>query len=239
MQVRKVSRQPDGLTNLVEELIEYSLLGLCYHSYMIKALIFDCFGVFYTDPVFAYMHDPKTPSEKANTLHELDEQAARGKLSKSSFVEQVSQLLKRPAEEIEQQFFRSEDRNQELVNFIQELRKDYKVALLSNIGADMMDGFFTPDERKELFDVAILSGAVGYAKPDPEIFRLACTKLGVLPTETVMIDDVQNNVDTAKGLGMQGIHYENFAQFKLNLDVITNRMNVYTKSLDSIPSVQS
>lgn len=41
---------------------------------MIKALIFDCFGVFYTDPVFAYMRDPQTPLEKANALHALDEE---------------------------------------------------------------------------------------------------------------------------------------------------------------------
>ena len=49
---------------------------------MIKALVFDCFGVFYTDPVFSYMRDPQSPPGKAKTLHSFDEQAARGKLTR-------------------------------------------------------------------------------------------------------------------------------------------------------------
>lgn len=59
---------------------------------MIKAIIFDCFGLFYVDPVFAYMRDSATPLEKAKALHDLDKQAARGTLTKQGFVEQASVL---------------------------------------------------------------------------------------------------------------------------------------------------
>lgn len=72
---------------------------------MTKALIFDCFGVFYVDPVFAYMRDPQTPPEKAKALHALDEQAARGTLSKNGFVVQAAELLDISPADAEQRFF--------------------------------------------------------------------------------------------------------------------------------------
>jgi hypothetical protein len=108
---------------------------------MIRALIFDCFGVFYPDPVFAYMRDPQTPPEKAHALHQLDKQAAVGALSKAGFVRQAAALLNLPAAQVEQRFFCGTNRNQELIDFAQAVRATYKIALLSNIGGDMMDGF--------------------------------------------------------------------------------------------------
>lgn len=179
----------------------------------LKALIFDCFGVFYVDPVFAYMRDPATPPEKAEALHSLDEQAARGTLSKQGFVEQASELLSITPETAEQRFFQSKARDERLVVLVKQLRQHYKIGLLSNIGADMMDGFFSPAERTELFDVAILSGEVKMAKPDREIFELACQRLGVKLSEVVMIDDMQSTCDIVKTYGMQSICYKDFEQF--------------------------
>jgi hypothetical protein len=59
---------------------------------MIKALIFDCFGAFYLDPVFAYMRDPQTPKLDGEALHDLDKQAAVGELSKQGFVKQAAKI---------------------------------------------------------------------------------------------------------------------------------------------------
>ena len=184
---------------------------------MIKAFIFDCFGVFYTDPVFAYMRDPATPPEKAEALHALDEQAARGTLDKSGFVSQSATLLNIPPDDAERRFFHSDERNEQLVGFIRELRKTYKVGMLSNIGGDMMDGFFSLQERAQLFDVVVLSGDVKMAKPDKAIFELACKRLGVELSETIMIDDMQTTCDIVKTFGMQSICYKDFEQFKLDL----------------------
>lgn len=177
---------------------------------MIKAIIFDCFGVFYVDPVFAYTRDPATPPDKAEALHSLDEQAARGTLTKGGFVEQASVLLSITPEAAEQRFFQSKGRDERLVTLVRQLRQHYKVGLLSNIGTDMMDGFFSPAERDELFDIAILSGEVKMAKPDKEIFELACRRLGVELSEAVMIDDQQSTCDMVKTYGMQSICYKDF-----------------------------
>jgi HAD superfamily hydrolase (TIGR01509 family) len=187
---------------------------------MIKALIFDCFGVFYTDPVFAYMRDPQTPAEKASALHALDEQAARGTLSKSGFVTQAAELLDIPTVDAEKRFFQSDERNDKLAELVKELRKNYKIAMLSNIGGDMMDGFFTAKERQDLFDTVVLSGDVKMAKPDKAIFELTCQRLGVQLNEAIMIDDMQSTCDIVKTYGMQSIYYKDFEQCKRDLRVL-------------------
>lgn len=181
---------------------------------MTRALIFDCFGVFYPDPVFAYMRNPSTPAEKAEALHELDKQAAVGNLSKADFVREAANLLNKPADEVERQFFQGTDRNQELVDFVQRARKKYKVALLSNIGGDMLDGFFTPEERERLFDVVILSGDVKMAKPDPAIFQLTLDKLGAKAMETIFIDDSVNHIKGAEKIGIRSIQFQSNEQLK-------------------------
>ncbi len=194
--------------------------SICYHKAMIKALVFDCFGVFYTDPVFAYMRDPQTPPQKSEALHVLDEQAARGTLSKDGFVIQSAELLNVPTAEADQRFFHSDDRNEKLVELVRELRATYKVAMLSNIGGDMMDGFFTPEERENLFDTVVLSGDVKMAKPDKAIFELVCQRLGVELDEAIMIDDMQSTCDIAKTYGMQSVCYKDFEQCKDGLNVL-------------------
>lgn len=192
---------------------------------MIKALIFDCFGVFYADPLFAYMRDPQTPAEKAKALHALDEQAARGTLSKNDFVAQAAELLNISTINAEQRFFQSNERNDRLVEYVKELRKSYKVAMLSNIGGDMMDGFFAPQERQDLFDTAILSGDVKMAKPDKAIFELTCRRLGVELHEAIMIDDMQSTCDIVKTYDMQSVCYKDFEQCKNDLRALLSGSN--------------
>ena len=185
---------------------------------MIRALIFDCFGVFYVDPVFAYMHEPSTSPDKANALHSLDEQAARGMITKATFTTQAAELLGLSHGAIEEQFFHGQKRDVHLLEFVQTLRSSYKVALLSNIGGDMMDGYFSPDERQQFFDVTVLSGDVRLAKPDKAIFELTCEKLGVALNEAIMIDDMQSTCTIVKEYGMQSIWYRDFGQFRAELN---------------------
>jgi HAD superfamily hydrolase (TIGR01509 family) len=125
----------------------------------------------------------------------------------------------------EQRFFHSDERNDRLAEYVKELRKSYKVAMLSNIGGDMMDGFFTPQERQDLFDTVILSGDVKMAKPDKAIFELTCQRLGVELHEAIMIDDMQSTCDIVKTYGMKSVCYKDFEQCKNDLRVLLNGNN--------------
>jgi putative hydrolase of the HAD superfamily len=57
----------------------------------------------------------------------------------------------------------------------------------------------------DLFDAAVISGEVGLHKPQPEIYLLACERLGVEPADAVFVDDLRENVAGAESIGMTGL----------------------------------
>lgn len=65
-------------------------------------------------------------------------------------------------------------------------------------------GEHTP-ELADVFDVIVESAIVGLRKPDPRIYELTCTRLGVTPTESVFLDDLGTNLKSARALGMTTI----------------------------------
>jgi putative hydrolase of the HAD superfamily len=81
----------------------------------------------------------------------------------------------------------------------------YRTALLTNISRNGDALFRELIPVDELFDVVIDSSKVGLRKPDPEIYRLTCERLGVGPERCLFIDDLLCNVEAAGELGMQVI----------------------------------
>ena len=63
-----------------------------------------------------------------------------------------------------------------------------------------------------LMDGGIFSCNVGLIKPEPAIYRLLMETYGLVPSETVFLDDRQENVDGALRVGMQAIRYESREQ---------------------------
>jgi putative hydrolase of the HAD superfamily len=54
----------------------------------------------------------------------------------------------------------------------------------------------------DIFDAVVISGDVGLHKPQPEIYLLACERLGVDPTAAVFVDDLRENCAGAEAVGM-------------------------------------
>lgn len=73
------------------------------------------------------------------------------------------------------------------------------------------------------FDAVVLSGAVGCAKPDAEIYRLAARRLGLAPGECVFVDDLRRNVDGAVATGMVGVHHSDAESTSLELQALFDR----------------
>jgi len=68
----------------------------------------------------------------------------------------------------------------------------------------------------ELADV-IVSGEVGLAKPDPEIFRYALERFDLKAADTVMIDDNQDNLDSAATVGLSTVLFTTAEQLRTDL----------------------
>ena len=58
------------------------------------------------------------------------------------------------------------------------------------------------------FDGFLISAEEKLVKPDPAIFRRLCEKFGLLASECLFIDDLQENVDAAVRLGFHGYRFE-------------------------------
>ena len=100
-----------------------------------------------------------------------------------------------------------------MIDLLPELKHDYTLSLLSN--TDELHIEYIRDEYKFFhhFDHLIFSYEVGLAKPDEAIFRIALDRSDSTPTECVYVDDLQENVQAAAGLGMKGIHFQGYERF--------------------------
>lgn len=184
---------------------------------MIKAIIFDCFGVLATEawlPFKAkyFRNDPK----KFEEASDLAKQANAGLISHQDFINSAAQLAGISPQEAEQ-FISRNVPNEELFALITQLKKTYKIGFLSNIAGDFLQRMFTK-EQLTLFDQTSLSFETGFVKPDPRAFIEMTTKLGVEPNEAVMVDDQERIITGAREAGLQAILFKDYEDFKISLD---------------------
>ena len=57
----------------------------------------------------------------------------------------------------------------------------------------------------ELFDAVVVSCEIGLRKPDAAMFDHVTTALGVTPGSTVLLDDLEGNVDGARAAGWHAV----------------------------------
>jgi 2-haloacid dehalogenase len=74
-------------------------------------------------------------------------------------------------------------------------------------------------EFLNLFDEIILSGEVKMIKPEPEIFELCLQKIGMPAHQCLFIDDSQTNINTAKKLGFDTVHFISPEHLKNELQI--------------------
>lgn len=170
---------------------------------MIRGIIFDCFGVLYRGSL-GHLQDI-TPAEHKTALMDLSRSSDLGYVTKEDYLKAVAMYTGKTEQEIETILSTFHVRNDAMFELVNSLKADYSVGMLSNVGQHIMDTLFTPDELTNVFNEVVLSSDVHMMKPDPAIFELIAQRMGLLPEECVMIDDLEVNIDGAKQAGMQGI----------------------------------
>ncbi len=186
---------------------------------MIKAIIFDCFGVLVRGTLVSFNETYlKNNPALVSKVWELDRKSNLGDLSYQDFVDCLAKLAKISVEET-QAFLDHTPPNVELLEYIKNLKKTYKIGMLSNASQNWLSELFTPDQL-ELFDDTVISSEVYMAKPDPAIFRLAAQRLGCKTEECVMVDDLERYCLAAEEVGMYAVHYKDFSSFKKELKKI-------------------
>ena len=82
-----------------------------------------------------------------------------------------------------------------------------RTAILSNGGPEVTAGLRARRPLEEWFDVVVVSYEVGVCKPDPRIYEICLSRLGVEPGEALFVDDRLENVEAAANLGLQTVHF--------------------------------
>ncbi len=158
--------------------------------------------------------------------------ASNGKSTVADVWKSVASTLKlSDAElaELQRDFWAGDQVDQELVAFLRSLRPRYKTALLTNAWPDARLAL----KMRHLTDVVddvIISAEEGVAKPDPRIYRVAAERLGIRPDEAVFVDDVAENIEGARAVGMHGVQF-NLGDYGSSAAFI-RRLQEYVESKD-------
>ena len=177
---------------------------------MIKAIIFDCFSVLIGDNVKIAANELMMRDKAAGEeFFAAARVADRGGVSLEVSNAVQAELLGISTNQLQTMRDEGEVRNVELINYIEtELKGRFIVGLLSNISSRArLDERFLPGELDRVFDDVVASGDVGVIKPQPEIYEIACARLGVLPEECVLIDDMPGFCEGARAVGMHAIQF--------------------------------
>lgn len=189
---------------------------------MIKAIVFDCFGVLTADGWLPfknkYFSDDEELFDKAS---KLNRQANAGLISYQDFVTEIAKLAGVSEEKVRY----SVEHNlpdEAMFEYIASLKPKYQIGLLSNASGNWLPRIFS-EGQINLFDAISLSFETGHIKPYPEAYQDILDKLGVEASAAIMIDDQARHCHGAEEAGLKAVLYEDLPQLKREIEIIINK----------------
>jgi len=107
----------------------------------------------------------------------------------------------------------------ENVALFQQLKatNNYKIYALTNWSAEKWDIALKLFPFFNNFDGVVVSGQEKTRKPFPEIYNIILKRYHITPENAIFIDDNEENVNAAKELKLNGIHYKTHTQLLKSL----------------------
>ena len=144
----------------------------------------------------------------------------RGEVSEREFLENLSwglesELGHRPRlHRFREIYFDALHANEPMLDLMRELRgRGFRMAILTNNVREWEPLWRSKLPLDEIFELIVDSAWVGMRKPDPEIYLLTLQRLGGLdPAACLFVDDNQQNVETARELGMRAVQFRSNEQ---------------------------
>ncbi len=186
---------------------------------MIKAIIFDFYGVVCGKGIWETFRLAGGDLDKhTDVLEELVDKEAVNAITADEFHGGFAERAGMSLEQWHKFSQDHDDLNADTLELIKSLKGKYKIALVSNSRKGVVEAKL--GESIKLFDNVVVSGNLGFAKPDPKIFKYVAEQLGVDPEQCVFTDDHQQYLDGAERAGMRAIHFKSAAQFSDDLTKI-------------------
>jgi FMN phosphatase YigB (HAD superfamily) len=146
----------------------------------------------------------------------------RGSLSETAAIERFAARMGRPTAEMRALMQHIKDSLTPLpdsIALLDELaQRGVPLYGLSNMSAPIFELLKSRYDHWDRFLGIVVSGEIGLVKPDPEIFHHLAKRYGLIPAETVFIDDHLPNIESAGRLGFHTIHFADAEQCRRELD---------------------
>ena len=194
---------------------------------MIDVIVFDLGGVIVNgnfksplgmlfDNSGTVINKTKDKSNFSNLLRFYD----MGKISVADFHEKINDHL-----DIELSFDEFISASNEAIEagddgieeIVRSLSKKYQLAILSNTNPVHYEHIKEKYSVIGLFDHILLSYEMGAVKPDAAAYEKLMNATSMLPSKHLFIDDRSENINAAKEIGMDGIHYISIENLRLEL----------------------
>jgi epoxide hydrolase-like predicted phosphatase len=137
-------------------------------------------------------------------------QAMKGEITTEEHWDEVRRALGLSKEEyprVPLEFWGGDTLDQDLINYLRNLRPKYKTALLSNAWDDLRQMIEELWKFDDAFDQIVISAEVGLVKPDRLIYEKVLSDLDVKPAEAVFVDDFPENIAGAEAVGLAVIRF--------------------------------
>lgn len=98
------------------------------------------------------------------------------------------------------------------VELVERLRGRARLGLASNSPRHLVDTALSTAAIADAFDAIVTSDDVEHPKPAPDLYLLACERLGVAPGDALALEDSASGVAAAKAAGLVCIAVPQFAE---------------------------
>jgi putative hydrolase of the HAD superfamily len=198
---------------------------------MIKLIIFDLGGILVPEKKPEILeHVAKeigcTKEQLQQNLKEYDDALTKGEITLKEFYRKLlkrcgiernpEEIVKKHVEEYKKV---STERNQEIIQLIEELKINYEIVALTNTEIEI-GNYNRAHGLFQYFERAFLSTEMHMKKPDAMIFQKVLDECNVTEDEALFIDDKEENTEGARELGIPCILYENPKQLKKMLEIM-------------------
>jgi HAD superfamily hydrolase (TIGR01509 family) len=142
-----------------------------------------------------------------------------GQISENTFLQSLSNLSNQPNNFLEVEKAWNAmilDIPKDRIDFLQTLKEDYNLFLLSNTNSIHQRKFLKEFEDnygysfKKLFIKTYYSHEIGIRKPDLEVFNFILDDSNLKAEETLFADDAISNIKSAQKIGLHTFHVENY-----------------------------
>lgn len=182
-----------------------------------QAIVFDFFGVICSEitpfVLPRYMSAEAAVAYKASVV----ERADLGEIDLAEVLDHLSGLTGAAPAALEAEFWSCVKIDPDVVALIEQLKTRYKTALLSNAMRPFLRQILEKHDLPRLFDTMVISCDEHVTKPNPAIYRLMTTRLGLEPAECFFTDDNPINVSAARDVGLQAVQFTSVEALKRDL----------------------